>query len=377
MRKVKNVKIKPWLATTLKVIGFIVIVFLCIFAFYRLQINSLKKIDYSEKASNNILFSGKKDYVLSVGKNKTLNKAFESSYYDEKYLENYVKIKYVDHKHFIKNINKLVDLDYSNNDINIIFSHGTDESVSEFTKRDKVHYLEEYFSYDYAKIENYDRYVAYSDEYGTDASDSIIFVNLYYDKPAYEDSTLVDKFSIDMLVNKHRHLDENFAPSDLADVDPMYTNGETDLKCSRLTLNAFIEMFKAAQSEGYDIYINSAYRSYQDQVDIVNLYTRDYGESYVEKYVAKVGYSEHQTGLALDIASKNSRIFANSKEYQWMLDNAYKYGFILRYDKRYEDYTLFKNEAWHFRYVGKKIAKYIYENNNMPFEEYYVVFLDK
>ena len=377
MKKVKNVKMKPWLVTVFKVIGFVVFVCLCIFAFYRMQINSIKKLSYSEEASNKILFSGKKDYVLSVGKNKTLNKAFESEYYDEKYLDNYVKIKYVDHKHFIENINKLIDLKYSNNDINIIFSHGTDESVSEFTKREKVHYLEEYFSYDFAKIENYDRYVAYSDEFGTDPDDTIVFVNLDYDKAPYEDAKVVDNFSIDMLVNKHRRLEESFVPSDLTTVDPKYTNGDEEIQCSRLTLNAFIDMYNDALSQGYDIYINSAYRSFQDQSDVVDLYTRDYGESYVEKYVAKVGYSEHQTGLALDVASKNSRIFANSKEYQWMIDNAYKYGFILRYDKRFENYTLFKSEAWHFRYVGKKIAKYIYENNNMPFEEYYVMFLDK
>ena len=368
---------KPWLYTTLKIVGVILFIFLCVFAFYRSQINSIKKMDYSEKASNKILFTGKKDYVKSVGKNKTLNAAFESEIYKEKYLDNYAKIKYVNQEHFIENINKLIKLDYSNNDINIIFSHGTDESVSEFTKREKVHYLEEYYSYDYAKLENYDRYVAYSDEYGTDPEDSIVFVNLDYDKEIYTDPVIVDKFSIDMLVNKHRQLTEDFKPNDLTDVDSKYTNGETDLKCSRLALNAFIEMYNAAEKEGYNIYINSAYRSYQDQQETVDLYMRDYGQAYVDKYVAHVGYSEHQTGLAFDVASINSRIFANSKEYQWMLDNAWKYGFILRYDKRFEDYTLFKSEAWHYRYVGKDIAKYIYEHNNMPFEEYYVIFLDK
>ena len=377
MRKIKSVKMKPWLLTTFKVIGAIVFVFLCVFAFYRSQINSIKKLDYSEKASNKILFSGKKDYIKSVGKNKTLNAAFESDDYKEKNLDHYAKIKYVNQEHFIKNINKLVKKDYSDSDINLIFSHGTDESVTEFTKRDKVHYLEEYYIYDFAKIENYDRYVAYSDEYGTNSDDSIVFVNLDYDKEPYTDAKLVDKFSIDMLVNKHRQLNENFVPSDLTDVDSKYTNGESDLKSSRLALNAFIEMFNAASNEGYEIYINSAYRSYQDQQDLVDLYTRDYGQSYVDKYVAYVGYSEHQTGLSFDVGSKSSRLFINSKEYQWMLDNAYKYGFILRYDKRYENYTLFRSEAWHFRYVGKEIAKYIYEHNNMPFEEYYVMFLDK
>jgi len=377
LRKVESIKLKPWLATLLKVIGIILFILLCIFAYYRIQINSLKKLDYSEEASNKILFSGKKKYVLSVGKRKTLNEAFESKYYDEKYLDNYTKIKYVDQKHFIQNINKLVDLDYSNNDINIIFSHGTDESVTEFTKRDKVHYLEEYFSYDYAKLENYDRYVAYSDLYGTDEEDTIVRVNLNLDKTPYEDYVTIDKFSADMLVNKYRKLADDFVPSDLTTIDIKYTDNEDDLQCSRLTLNAFIEMYKAAEKEGYSIFINSAYRSVEDQQELIDLYTKSYGTSYVEKYVAKIGFSEHQTGLGLDIGSRKSQIFANSSEYQWMLDNAYKYGFILRYDKRYEDITGFRREAWHYRYVGKDIAKYIYEHNNMPLEEYYVMFLDK
>ena len=60
-----------------------------------------------------------------------------------------------------------------------------------------------------------------------------------------------------------------------------------------------------------------------------------------------------------------------------MLNNAHLFGFVLRYDKRYEDITQFRNEPWHFRYVGKEIAKYLYEHNNMSLEEYFVLFLDR
>ena len=148
----------------LKVIGVVLCIFLAIFIFYRKQINDLKKIGYSEKASNTILFSFRKDEVLSYGESKTLNAAFESEFFNEKYIKNYVKIDYVKQDNIIKNINKLIKKGYSNSDINIILSHGTDESVSDFTKRDKVNYLEEFFSLDYAKLENYDRYVEYSDE---------------------------------------------------------------------------------------------------------------------------------------------------------------------------------------------------------------------
>ena len=135
-------------------------------------------------------------------------------------------------------------------------------------------------------------------------------------------------------------------------------------------------MSKKAKEEGYEIVINSAYRSYQDQKEVEDLYLKSYGQEYVDKFVAKPGYSEHQTGLAFDVGSRKTNIFANSKEYDWMVSNCYKYGFIYRFQKKNEDITGFRSEPWHFRYVGEKIAKYIYEND-MTLEEYWAIYLDK
>lgn len=376
MKKVKSIKLKPKFAGVLKVIGIVLCIFLAIFLFYRKQINDLKKIGYSEVSSNNILFSFRKDEVLSYGENKTLNAAFESRHFNEKYIKRYVKINYVKQDNIIKNINRLIKKGYSNSDINLILSHGTDESVTEFTKRDKVNYLEEFFSLDYAKLENYDRYEAYSDETGENEIDTVIAVNLNLDKEDYTDSVLVEEFSTDMLINKHRHLSEDFEPNDLTEASLEYAS-EKEIFLSRIAYNAFKEMSDAATKEGYGIIINSAYRSYQDQQDLSDLYLKYYGQEYVDKYVAKPGYSEHQTGLALDVGSKSVNIFANSKEYQWMQDNAHKYGFIQRYSKRDENLTGFRAEAWHYRYVGKDIAKYCHDHNNMSLEEYFVIFLDK
>lgn len=367
---------RPWLSTLLKTLGIICCILLGIFLFYQKQISDLMKIGYSRIASERILFSKNKDYIMSIGENKTVNLAFESEDYDEKYLDNYAKIKYVDHKDLIAHINKLLEIGYSNSDINLIVSHGSNEAVAEFLKHDRVHYLEEYYTYDFAKIENYDRYVNYSDETGTDELDTIININLNLDKEAYVDVVNVNKFSYDMLVNKYRSLSEDFVPEDLVSIDGSYASGD-DFQCNRVAYNALVEMIKDAEKDGYYLIVNSAYRSYQDQTDTCDLYRDYYGQSYVDKYVAKPGFSEHQTGLAFDIGSKNSNVFANSGEYGWMLDNAYKYGFIYRYDERYEDLTLFRVEPWHYRYVGKEIAKYIHEHNNMSLEEYFVMFLDK
>ena len=236
--------------------------------------------------------------------------------------------------------------------------------------------MEEFYTLDYAKIKNYDRYVALSDETGDNEEDVVIKVNLDLDKENYTDCVEVNKFSTDMLVNKHRCLNKEFIPDNLVDIDSKYTS-EKNIKISKIAMNAFIKMYEAAEKDGYNLVINSAYRSYEDQEEITNEYLSSYGQTYVDKYVAKPGFSEHQTGLAFDIGSRNSNVFANSKEYGWMQENAYKYGFIYRFDKRYEDLTGFRSEAWHYRYVGQEIATYIYEHNNMSLEEYFVIFLDK
>jgi len=375
LKKIKSIKLKKRYINILKFIGILLCILLGIFIFYRKEIADLTKYGYSEEASRNILFAFKKDYVLSKGENKTLNAAFESKYFNEKYLDRYARIEYVKQKNLIKNINKLIKIGYSNDDIELILTHGDDSAVTRFTKRDKVKYLDEFFSIDYAKLDNYDRYVKFSDETGEDNDYVVLYVNLNLDKEDYTDSVCVNKFSYDMLINKHRFLSKDFVPDNLEKINSEYSNGN-DLKANKVAVNAFIAMAQDASHNGLSLVINSAYRSYSEQERIVDTYKNLYGDDYVNKYVARPGYSEHQTGLSFDIGSKNSNIFSNSKEYQWVLNNSYKYGFIHRFPKNAEDITGISNEPWHFRYVGKKIAKIIYENK-MTLEEYYVKYLDK
>ena len=375
MAKVKKLKLKSSIVTLLKIIGIIFVILISIFIFYKVQIKSLTSIGYSEVASNNILFSGKREYILNIGENKTLNAAFESEAYIEENLDSYSKIKYQEHKNIIRNINTLIDKGYSNNEISVILEHGNDEDVTEFAKKEKIKYLEEFYTISYAKLKYYDRYLTYSDETGEDEETTVLHVNLGMDGEAYVDSEIIDLFDVTMLVNKYRKLDENFEPDYLEDVPEIYS-GNKNLRASKLAIDAFIEMADAAKKDGLGIVINSAYRSYQDQIDIINDYRNLYGNNYVKRYVAEAGHSEHQTGLAFDIGSTSVNVFANSDEYKWMLDNAHKYGFILRFSKKGESITGFREEPWHYRFVGKKTATYIYENN-LTFEEYYAMFLDK
>ncbi|MBQ8131853.1 MAG: hypothetical protein IJ193_05120, partial [Bacilli bacterium] len=256
----QKLKLKSPYVKFLKTIFYLMVFVLVVYFFYRYEINSIKKIGYSEESSNYILFHGLKSKVEPFGENKTLNAAFESIDYKEEYFDRYQSIKFVDQKNFIKNINALIKKGYSNANINVIFAHGNADDVAEFAKRDKVKYLEEFYSVSYAKLRNYDRYIAYSDETGEDDEDTVLIVNLDLDKENYEDPTPVTKFSTDMLVNKHRQLGEDFVPDNLVKIPEPYASSD-GLKASRVAVDAFKLMYQAAKEDGYGIVINSAYRS--------------------------------------------------------------------------------------------------------------------
>ena len=374
MVKKRKLKLKKPFVIILKIIFIVILVFLGMFLFYSYQVKDVSKLGYDKEASKNILLLGKKDAIKSYEYSDTLNAAFKSKYYKDANLDSYSKIKYQDQKNIIKNINTLIDKGYSNSNISLILAHGNDDDVSEFAKRDKIKYLEEFYSLSYAKLKYYDRYVKYSSETGEDEETTVLFVNLSMDTDDYVNPVKTSAFSIDMLVNKHYKLDEDFVPDDLVEFDQEYCNDEVQ-EGNREAVVAFKNMYEAAKKEGLGLVINSSYRSYQDQENICNTFKDLYGEGYVTKYVALPGFSEHQTGLAFDIGSTSSKVFAESKEYEWMKENAYKYGFILRFTKANAYITGFRSEPWHYRYVGKKVAKYIYDNN-ISLEEYYAEFLD-
>lgn len=375
MAKRKRKKLKEPFVSIVRIGGVILAIILAVFLLYRYEIHTLKRLGYSEKASNSILFKFKKSYVKSVHYSDTLNAAFESEAYEEKYLKYYAQIDYYEGDLLIPNINSLLKKKYSVSEINVILGHGSLEDVKEFAKRDKVVYLDEFFEYPYARIRLYDRYLAYSDETGENTYNTIVYVNLGIDKEEYTDPYIVTEFSNDMLVNKHFSLNKNFVPNNLVSVSIDDTNGE-EIKLNGEAYKAFKQMKADMNKEGLDIVINEGYRSYADQEALCDYYRNLYGDNYVSKYVALPGFSEHQTGLAIDISSTSVRTFANSKEFSWMLDNAYKYGYILRYDSIFMEDTQFNSEPWHYRYVGTEISNYIHEHY-MSYEEYYAVNLFK
>lgn len=133
--------------------------------------------------------------------------------------------------------------------------------------------------------------------------------------------------------------------------------------------------FEAMQQEAYKekilLLIVSGFRSFDYQKMLYNRYKR--ADKNVDRYSAKPGHSEHQTGLAIDLVNTESvNIKKFKKEFSWLNKNAYKYGFILRYPDGKESITGYKYEPWHYRYVGKRLAKELYNNGNwITLEEYF------
>ncbi len=180
-----------------------------------------------------------------------------------------------------------------------------------------------------------------------------------------------------ILVNKNNPIKENY----INRVSLVSTKDieDEDIQVEEKAYQAYLELKKRLEQERIDIGIESAYRSIEKQKEVYQEILDEKGLEYTKKYVADPYTSEHHTGLAIDVDNKilSYTNFENTKEFNWMQENAYKYGFIYRYTKKYEGITGFRNEAWHYRYVGKEIATYIHEHQDMSLEEYWAIFLDK
>ena len=184
-----------------------------------------------------------------------------------------------------------------------------------------------------------------------------------------------------MLVNRKNALKEDFVPNELVITDQNENNfhsyKDPNLKpmIHPVVFEQFQKMQKDALKDNVNIIIDSGYRSYHYQKEVYEKISQEKGIEYAEQFVALPGCSEHQTGLAVDFAAiRNGKysddIKENDKESIWMKENAYRYGFILRYPKEKENITGYAFEPWHYRYVGIPLSQYLYQNN-LTLEEYY------
>lgn len=176
-----------------------------------------------------------------------------------------------------------------------------------------------------------------------------------------------------LLCNKFTLLPTDYEPNDLVESNLPFLSYITTTKLNSITATNARNMFNDAKKANINLLGASGYRSYAVQKNLFQEKVNSVGLKKASEYSAPPRASEHETGYALDIVSKESpqlqTSFENSAAFKWLNENAHKYGFILRYPKDNENITGYKYEPWHFRYVGVEHAKYIKENS-LTLEEY-------
>lgn len=180
--------------------------------------------------------------------------------------------------------------------------------------------------------------------------------------------------SIVVLANKTHYLPSSYEPSDLITPDVPFCIGEMQMR--EEAAKQLEAMFQAAKEEGVHLIARSGYRSYNTQKMVFQRNVDKNGLQKALTYSARPGQSEHQTGLAMDITSKDVNYllvesFEETEAFHWLQEHAQEYGFILRYPKDRTEETGYQYEPWHFRYVGTFTATYIKENQ-LILEDYII-----
>jgi len=192
------------------------------------------------------------------------------------------------------------------------------------------------------------------------------------------DKELLQKYS------KVYFLNENYAPSNLAEIDLKYLyDKDKPLQIHANVQPYLYNLLENASSSSVSIEIISAYRSFSDQSSLKLSYKMIYGSG-ANKFSADQGYSEHQLGTAVDFTTPDTGAsflkFETTTAYKWLTENAYKYGFILSYPKQN---TYYRFEPWHWRFIGVSLAtklhdsnKYFYDLDQREIDSYLISIFD-
>lgn len=285
--------------------------------------------------------------------------------------------RYKEYKYHQTNEYKLTLSGYTVKEAKFIEKKLSEENTLKFINKKKNDFLLDLLNEKYFLEKNLDRYLTYhEDNEDISISDVIAIVNVNADSDWYE--TMVDtdmSKGYGILVNKF-HTIKEYAPDDLENISLSYAYANQMIR--KEVNDAYLDMAGQAKLEGITLIVSSSYRSYNEQEEVYKEFYYSHGETYADAYAARAGNSEHQTGLALDIFSPGgttTETFEATDAYKWLLNNSYKYGFILRYPKDKTYITGYEYESWHFRYLGKELATKVY-NEGITYDEYYAFYMD-
>jgi D-alanyl-D-alanine carboxypeptidase len=187
-----------------------------------------------------------------------------------------------------------------------------------------------------------------------------------------------DPTSIWVIVDKlHPLKPKDFTP-DLASpkISLRLSSASPEMQVSSQAAQALEDLVAAAKQEGLQLMLASGYRSYATQVTVYGNEVKKNGQKVADTESARPGFSEHQTGLAADLepVSRKCEVqacFADLPEGKWLAENAYNYGFVIRYDEGKSKVTGYTYEPWHVRFVGKTLAEEIHKQGNPPLETFF------
>ncbi len=183
-----------------------------------------------------------------------------------------------------------------------------------------------------------------------------------------------DPNNINALVNSTFSLTSDYVPSDLTDVSTQYS--VTGVQLRNEVQQAFTSFSMAGVTAGHNFFATTGYRSYEVQESAYNSLLSSMSESEADKNGIRPGHSEHQLGIAFNVAAtyETSVSFEQTETYQWMLEHCTEYGFIQRYPASKSSITGVEGELDHFRYVGTELATKVKESN-LTYDEYYCLYL--
>lgn len=282
-----------------------------------------------------------------------------------------------------------LQIGYKEEDVDAILERLTEEEEENLLTYEYNEFIPIFIQKEYFMYKNLDGYLGqvitqeedffkYHGTEGYNYDEIVAMVNTRADEEPYENVKKTDMSKgYAILCNKYNELDSEYEPDDLVDISIKYYYGGAK-KIRKEVYDAFIKMWEAANEEGIYLIIMTAYRDYDSQAKLYKNEEDYNGTTIADNKVARPGFSEYQTGLALDIYSKNnttSKSFKDSDAYNWLQENSYKYGFILRYPDNKKKITAFPADPAHYRYIGVDLATKLHDKN-ITFDEYYAFYLD-
>ena len=327
---------------------------------------------YSENAINVMKELNLYKEITEREYSQTIETLLENNDLQEQYLDDYYQIEYTNIANFSTIINELLNKNYNSEEINYIIKNKQNE-INILLNMDYIDILafKDISNFD---INNYERYLTYQEENENyDLATVVTYVNIGLDKAGYSDYTeyTIEEVENDLtiLVNKYHKLPDNYVPNDLV---ALSYNSNYYLRSE--AAEAFENLTNAGILDGVVFYPFSPYRSYETQEVLYNRYVNRDGVDAADTYSARPGFSEHQLGLAVDVRSNTLNDNLTPEHYEWMLNNSYKYGFIVRYPKGKQHITQFMEEPWHIRYLGVELATKVH-NSGLTYDEYYDLYM--